>query len=180
MKKPISLFLCLLMVGNLFAGFSTTRYKSVTVQKGGQAETMTVTAPTVPEKSDMLSIPSWLQGTYRSDWGILTFQEGDILFQGDMENMGLASYFPESASFDLSREMSKGNASIQVKKLFRTYLMTIYTREGDITYRFAKKKNGVSVEKDGWRYRKEKGSNGDYSMFKSNEKGTVGFFTLEQ
>jgi hypothetical protein len=58
--------------------------------------------------------------------------------------------------------------------------MTIYTREGDITYRFAKKKNGVSVEKDGWRYRKEKGSNGDYSMFKSNEKGTVGFFTAEQ
>jgi len=137
-----------------------------------------VTSPAIPAKSGKLEIPKWLNGSYRNNaLGIFTFEGSTILFSGDMGAVGLDQYFPNVGSFNLADLVSGGYAAIKVKRIWHRMEVTIYTEQGDISFLFVKKGDGIDVSKSGWRYRKTESKNGGYSMFKSVEKGTVGHFS---
>jgi hypothetical protein len=176
MKKILPLFfLCLCMMTSVFASFHASSSQTVVVSGKDANGRTVVTSPAIPAKSDTLSIPGWLSGTWQNDQGTFTFADGTIRYHGDFSAVGLDRFFTGS-EFDLASLVSQGDAAIKVKKFWHRLQVTIYTTQGDISFLFVKGKNAIQVSNRLWRYRKETQDDGGYAMFRSAEKGTVGTF----
>ncbi|MFA6845871.1 MAG: hypothetical protein WCR02_09105 [Sphaerochaetaceae bacterium] len=182
MRKTLSLFFIgLVCTTGIFASFSSSSYKSMSIVKGEPSGKITVVAPTVSPHSDDLSIPSWLIGFYASEDGTFVFSRDNIRFTGDLSSVDMDIFFPGLRSFDLESLVDNGSVSLTEKRIWHKVEIILSTEKGDISYLFAYKGKGkIEVSKSEHRFYKEKDSSGNLKMFKSSTNGTVGMFTFVQ
>jgi hypothetical protein len=177
MKKTLPLFCIILcLASGVYASFQASSYQSVSVSKDEEEGKIELTTPAIPAKSDRLVLPRWLSGSCKNTYGTFSFENENILYDGNMDVVGLSEFFPGITHFDVNQLVSDGRAAIDVKRLWHRFEVIIYTSQGDIAFLFVKRGDGIDVSGSRWRYRKEQSDNGGYSMFRSRERGTIGHF----